>query len=238
MRKPIHAAFALVALAPLAAGAGFFSGVPALLPLACAAPAWIAMVTLLKHRRRGSAVAAMLLWALLVCGSEAWLCALYPERGGNVVLHGPAYWAEMRGWIETGLGRESDPRAFLPQHLLHAGAFAALSLATGSLVSIIFGAVLVGYMSNYVGQMIVLAPAHPILTAILAWHPWSVVRVVSFVILGVFLAEPVVSRLQGSVRPIGRDARWIVAAMMGLLLDVVLKSLLAPHWPALLRSLR
>lgn len=228
----------LVAATPLTAAAGFLLGARWLLPLLTGLPAYAAMAVLLGRGRRLAALRAMLVWALLLGASVTCLSSLWPARAGQVVIHGAEYWSEMSGWLETGQGIESDPARFVPRHALHASLFVALSLATGSLVSIVFGAALMNYMSYYVAQVVLSAPAHPLLAGILAWHPWSVVRVVSFVILGVFLAEPVLSRVQRRPTTIAEGRWWIGIAAGGLVIDIVLKAILAPHWHALLRSLR
>jgi hypothetical protein len=203
------------------------------------APAYAAMVVLLRGAGRTHAVAAMLLWALLLGASMTMLCAAMPERAERVVIHGPAYWEEMSGWLETGKGRESEPGRFIPQHLLHAGVFVLLSLATASFVSIAFGAALMNYMAYYVARVVLLTPAHPVIAGLLGWHPWSVIRIASYVVLGVVLAEPLLVRLRWvSRRGFGSWWRWIAAGGAGLVLDIVLKALLAPHWPGLLRTLR
>jgi len=211
--------------------------VPLLLPVLASAPAYTAMALLLLQERRGAALAAMLLWSLLLGGTMTGLCVLDPVRAERAVLHGPAYWEEMHGWLETGRGRESDPARFLPQHALHAGAFVVLSLVTASLVSVAFGAALMDYMAYYVSRVVLSTPSHPLLAAILGWHPWSIVRIASFVTLGVVLAEPLLRRLTGA--PARRPARSLLAlAVAGLLVDVAMKAALAPHWAQLLRGLR
>jgi hypothetical protein len=69
---------------------------------------------------------------------------------------------------------------------------------------------------------------------LLAWHPWAVIRVISFVAIGVVLSAPLLSRIVKfpfdwhAARPL---AIWAGA---GLVLDVVLKMLLAPTWQRLL----
>ena len=228
----------LIALSPLAAGAGFALGGRFSLPILCAAPAYVAMVILLARERPRSAIAAMLVWAALLGGSMTVLSTLWPERASAAIINGPAYWDEMKIWLDTGVGRESTPAQFLPQHLLHAGLFALLAIATGSALAILFGAVLMNYMAYYVGEVIRLSPEHSWLAGILAWHPWSVIRVAAYVVLGVCLAEPLLSRLRGRPRRLGTLRGWIAAAFAGLVLDAALKALLAPHWHALLRSLQ
>ena len=58
------------------------------------------------------------------------------------------------------------------------------------------GAVLMNYMGHYVGTLAA-ASGRPALTMVLGWHPWAVVRIVSFVALGVILSAPLLARLGG-----------------------------------------
>ena len=89
-------------------------------------------------------------------------------------------------------------------------------------------------MGHYVGTLAA-ASRRAALTLLLGWHPWAVIRVISFVIIGVVLSVPVLSRLGGSRRIDWRDARpLLIVAGAGLLLDVTLKALLAPAWQRLL----
>ena len=95
------------------------------------------------------------------------------------------------------------------------------------------GAALMNYMGHYVGALAVIGK-RPLLTMVLAWHPWAVIRIVSFVTLGVLLSAPLLSKLfafridWAAARPLA------IAAVAGLVLDVVLKALLAPTWQRLL----
>jgi hypothetical protein len=52
------------------------------------------------------------------------------------VILGPPYRDEMFAFIASGQGRESDPARFVPQHLLHAGIFAVVTLASGGLLGL------------------------------------------------------------------------------------------------------
>jgi hypothetical protein len=224
-------------LSPCLAMVGFQLGNPLLLPVFCAAPAYLAMAIYLRAGRRRRALTAMLAWALALGAVMTSMCVSDPARAERVVIHGPAYWEEMHPWLETGQGRESDPARFLPQHALHAAVFIALSLATASTLSVLFGAVLMNYMAYYVSRVVLLTPAHPFAAAVLGWNPWSVVRIIAYVILGVVLAEPLLARLTRTLRPPVSRA-LLGAAAGGLVLDVLLKALLAPHWAGLLRGLR
>jgi hypothetical protein len=139
----------------------------------------------------------------------------------------------MRPWLETGRGPESSPAVFVPQHLLHLAGFVGLAAATGGWGGLVLGAYLLGYMSFYVGMAASLA-SQPLAAAALAWHPWALLRVAAFVLLGVSLSRLMLERMP--------PRAWFAAerrrlALAGLLWggDLLLKGLLAPHWPALLR---
>jgi hypothetical protein len=71
-------------------------------------------------------------------------------------------------------------------------------------------------------------------TLALGWHPWAVIRVISFVMLGVLLSAPLLSRLF-SFRIEWRATRPLfLIAFAGLIVDVAMKALLAPAWQRLL----
>ncbi len=133
----------------------------------------------------------------------------------------------------TGTGAESTPSQFIPQQAGHAVIFSALALATGGVVAMAMGAVLMNYMGHYVGALAA-SSARPMLTMLLAWHPWAVIRVISFVVIGVILSTPLLTRIAGA-RIDWRAARsLLLAAYAGLVVDVVLKALFAPSWQRLL----
>ena len=60
-----------------------------------------------------------------------------------------------------------------------------LGLVTAGTVSLVMGAALMNYMGFYVGDLLhrcAGAPEHG-LAMLIAWNPWSIVRVIAFVIL-------------------------------------------------------
>jgi hypothetical protein len=194
------------------------------------APAYAIMAAVLKRGERRRAVPLMLLWAasMAIFGTLAFLLA--PRDPASLVVHGPSYRDEMFEWIATGAGAESSPRRFIPQHALHLAAFAALSLLTGSTVSVLMGAVLMNYMDYYVASLgRAGAPAWAVV--LLGWQPWAICRVSAFAILGVVLAEPLLSRALRYRYEGSRAARPYVAWAAALLVaDVALKAALAPLW--------
>lgn len=215
---------------------GLLLGVAWLLPLAGALPAWALMAARLRAGRRREAVFLMLGWAALLAVGGTLTFALWPHDPGALVVNGPAYRDEMFSWIRTGVGREGDPRLFLPQHLGHLLLFVATSLASAGLVSMVMGAALMNYMSYYVASL-ARAGVAPATVALFGWQPWALCRVAAFVTLGVVLAEPLLSRLRPYPYAGLRGARvYLAAAAAGILADWLLKALLAPGFGTVLRA--
>ena len=208
---------------------------PFLVPLLNTLASFPFMVAALRRGDVRLAVARMLLWALTMGVAATLLSYARPSQTDALFLRGAAYRAEMFAWVMTGRGAESEPRVFLPQHARDAAMFATVAVLTGGMLAMPMGAALMNYMGHYVGALAAVS-ARPGLTMVLAWHPWAVVRVVSFVILGVLLAMPVLSKLY-AFRVDWRSARPLFAiAIGGLAVDAVMKTLLAPAWQRLLLS--
>jgi hypothetical protein len=179
------------------------------------------------------AVGRMLLWALTMGVVATLMSYARPAQTDALFLRGAAYRTEMFAWVMTGRGAESSPSRFVPQHARDAAIFSALALATGGVLAMPMGAALMNYMGHYVGTLAA-AGRHPVLAMLLGWHPWSVIRIVSFVVLGVVLSAPLLSRVFDfrvdwmAARPL------LIGACAGLVADVVLKTLFAPAWQRLL----
>ncbi len=209
-----------------------------LLPLLNALPAWWVMTKRLRAGDLRGAILLMLVFPLaLALFGTVWL-SLWPTADGLIpaVFNGPEYREEMFAWIRTGVGSEGDWRLFLPMHLTHLVAFAALSLMSGSLISITGGAILTNYMDGYVAS-IHRAGAPLWATVFFGWQPWAICRVAGFCILGVLLAEPVLSRVfRYPAQPWSRTRPWFLIALALILADWVLKAALAPTWGRILKE--
>ncbi|HKQ98239.1 MAG TPA: hypothetical protein VJV75_10220, partial [Candidatus Polarisedimenticolia bacterium] len=209
------------------------SGRNFVLPFLATAVIYPVFAALLLEGRARAATVAALLWAATLSASIIAATAHDPERLAPIVLNGPAYRDEMLPFVATGVGRESDPARFIPQHLLHLAAFIGLALASAGLLGLMLGAVLVGYMSFYVG--VLASGPEPILGSLCGWPPYAVIRVIAYVILGTVLARPLLGRLAGrSLAPIA-TGRWVAIAAALLLADLGVKALVAARWAALLR---
>jgi hypothetical protein len=215
--------------------AGTLIGIPALLPLLNVIPAFPFMVDSLRRGLVGQAVARMLVWAgaLAVCATVASYVA--PVETAGLFIHGDEYRREMFLFVLTGQGAEGDVRQFLPQHAAHAAMFCGLALATGSALAMPLGAFLMNYMGHYVGAL-GSASIHPWRAIALAWVPWSLIRIASFVTLGVVLGGPVLARVFRFEYRLSEQRRWILLAAAGLVLDALLKWALAPSWRLLIKS--
>jgi len=225
--------FAIVAATAFSYAVAWIIGIPLLVPVLNTIASFPFMVQALRSGRLRLAVARMLVWALALGVCATLLSYWQPWRTETLFLRGAPYRAEMFAWVMSGRGAESDPARFLPLHLRDAVMFVALALASGGVLAMMMGAALMNYMGHYVGALAA-ASARPALTMILGWHPWAVVRIVSFVTLGVVLAAPLWSRILG-FRFDWRAARPLMGyAAAGLLVDVVMKWLLAPAWQKLL----
>ena len=208
---------------------GWLLNVPSLVPLFNVAASYPFMILALRRGDLGLAVARTLLWALAMGLCAMLLSYARPAQTDTLFLRGEAYRVEMFRWVMTGTGAESSPSVFIPQQLLQTAVFAVLALATGGALAMPMGAVLMNYMGHYVGSLAA-DSRQPVLTMLLAWHPWSVIRIVSFVVLGVVLSVPLISRMtRFAIDP--RAARAFgIGACAGLVADLVLKALLAPSW--------
>ena len=212
---------------------GWAIGVPALLPMLNTLASFPFMVLALKRGDLRLAVARMLLWALTMGAVATLLSYARPAQTGALFLRGEAYRAEMFAWVMTGQGAESTPSQFIPQQIGHAALFSGLALTTGGVAAMPMGAVLMNYMGHYVGTLAA-SSRRPALTMLIAWHPWAVLRVMSFVVIGVVLSAPLLSRIGTFTVERGTARTLLLWACAGLIVDVVLKTLLAPAWQRLL----
>jgi hypothetical protein len=226
---------AIVGGTALSYAIAFLFGAPALVPFVNVIPAFPFMVASLRRGHTGEAIWRMLIWAAAMGVCATLISYFDTTRAGHLFLGGESYRREMFEFVLTGSGREGDIRAFLPQHAAHAAGFCALAIASGAVLAMPLGALLMNYMSYYAGALAA-SSAHPWMAMPVAWVPWAVVRVASFVTLGVVLAGPVLARVAGFEFRLGDQRRWLLLAAGGLVLDVVLKWWLAPWWRGLIRS--
>jgi hypothetical protein len=204
------------------------------LPVVAPLTMYAAFARRVREARYLEAWGLAVVWAALYSAGVIALTQLAPDVAARAILHGEPYRQEMFGWITTGSGPEVRPAEFVPQHLLHATAFALLSWASGGFLGLVLGAGLLGYMSYFVGSFAA-AAGLPWLGSLAAWVPWSVLRVLAFVLAGTLLARPLLVRARW---PFDRaELRLLGLALAGIVGDLILKLLLAPAYGHFLRSL-
>jgi hypothetical protein len=224
-----------VASAAVGAAAGAALGVPWLYPAVTAAAVFPLYHSLLRAGRWTRCFWLMLLWAFSLSAAVIVLTLLLPERMEASVLRGRAYVDEMFTWISTGEGPEGDIGLFWKIHLRHYLGVAGLSALTGGALALILGSVLMDYMSFYVGHLF-LAGGRPVVIALMGWPIWSVLRVAGFVATAVALGALLYRRLSPDARRTAFPRRLLAAGVLLVLLDALLKHLLAPPWRSALRS--
>ena len=209
--------------------------VPALVPLFNVVPAFPFMVASLRRGRVGEAVWRMAIWAAALAVCATTLSYFDTIDAGRLFVRGETYRLEMFEYLRTGFGPEGNIQQFLPLHLAHAAVFCVLAVATGSLLAMPLGAMMMNYMAYYAGALGA-ASEDPWLAMALAWAPWAIVRVAAFVTLGVVLGGPVLARVFRFDYRLQAHTRWIGVAAAGLVVDVALKWALAPAWREMLRG--
>jgi hypothetical protein len=217
-------------LATSLAGAGGLWALPLLAPLTL----WFPFRERVRERDYLGAWTLGMAWTVLLSAGVILLVLYWPEGARACILHGEEYRREMFGWISTGVARENQPRAFIPQHLLHLAVFLLLTWLSGGYLGLALGAALVGYMSYFVGSYAA-ASGHPLLGPVIAWVPWSVVRVAAFVLLGSLFARPLLAR---RAWPFERwEVRLMALALAGILVDILVKAFFAPSYGVFLRQM-
>jgi hypothetical protein len=217
--------------------AGLLAGVPGIawaLPLLAPATVYRPFAARVREGDTIGAWRIALLWALLLSAGVIALVLAWPGAARTVILHGADYRREMFRWIATGNAPENDWRQFLPRHLFHLVVFVLLTWASGGYLGLAFGTILIGFMSYFVGSFAA-ASGQPLLGALAAWVPWSVLRVLSFVLLGAVFARPLLVRRAWPFGP--RDYQLMALAAAGLVTDVLVKALCAPGYGLLLREM-
>jgi hypothetical protein len=228
---------AIIVVATLASYAlGWVLSIPILVPFLNTLASFPFMVLALKRGDIGRAIVRMLVWAATLGVCATLLSYVRPVETARLFVRAAAYRNEMVAWVLTGRGAESTPSAFIPQQAGQAAVFCALGLASGGTLAMPMGAVLMNDMGHYVGTLAAMS-RRPLLTMVLAWHPWAVIRIASFVAIGVILSAPLLARVFGFRMNWTSAATPLAVAGAGLVTDVALKWLLAPAWQQLLLRL-
>lgn len=207
---------------------------PVLLPLLNTLSALAVLWYYTGYGKPAKALACLLPWAFFLGACMTLWTVMYPELAAEAVWHGTAYRDEMFLWIKTGFGKEGSIALFLPEHALHFVVFILLALATAGAAGLFFGVLLLDYMAFFVGEA-VLQSQDGLLMALMAWVPWSLFRIAGYIVLGVMAAMPLTQLFRHHVLkkkclPFPTWKRYALSGLSLVVLDVLLKWFLAPHW--------
>ncbi len=224
-RRPLGLALIVVPLSL----AGGIPGGRWWLPFWTALLAYPCFLSYLRDGQWGRGLKAMAVWAAGLAGWMILATVTFPERMEAVVWRGAEYRDEMFAWLATGSGAEGDWRQFLPQHLIHVGLFVSAAGLSAGFLGLVMGTLLMNYMAFYVGALLLEAELWPAVL-LLGWPPWAMLRVAAFLAL----AFPVSAwwwrrRLTLPWRS-GTVRRFVQAALILLVTDLVLKYSLAGYW--------
>ena len=202
-------------------------------------PQAIVFARLVRERRGKEAVSSALFWSLALTVSTIAASAVLPEAATKSIWRAGAFRDEMLAWIATGRGAEGSIALFLPRVLTEFALVLALSAVTAGAAALFLGGLLLGYMNGYVGWVVSHADpsASPIVTALIAWPPWSVCRVISFIFAGTAAALWGYPRLLARGAPRVPIRPYLALSVALLLADIGLKWWLAPIWRDLLRGI-
>jgi len=212
---------------------------PLLFALFPVLPAAIVYARAIHARDASRAMVLALAWAVALSIATIAAAIARPDGAVRGIWHAGAYRDEMVRWIATGVGPEGSIRLFLPRVLLEFALVLALSAVTSGLGGLLLGSLLLGYMNGYVGWVASSADPKvgPLAAALIAWPPWSVARVVSFICAGTAAALWGYPRVYARGAPRARVGPLFLAALALLALDIFLKWWLAPIWREWLRAI-
>jgi hypothetical protein len=235
-RFPLPAViFYLIATTPLGFAAGMYIGNKWLLPLISSLLFFPVFVIYLTAKRRRSVFFLSLFWIVMLSLMMILTTLQNPQQMEELTLGGTAYTEGMFNWIKTGEGAEGSPALFLPHHIINLLAFLVATALTGGFGGLLLGTILLNYMNFYVG-MLALNGDNPALLALIGWSPWAVLRVVGFLLLAIALAEPFWNLLGRKKQVMNLRRPYLWSGLGLVVLDIVLKWLLAGSWRDLLLS--
>ncbi len=206
---------------------GFFSGIQLLLPFLITVPSAFVMWRWLLRGKVGTAYAEMLLSCLWMSIPLVLLSVYFPSRAETEILRGADYVKDMQEWLRTGGSIEGTPSLFIPEHLTHMAIIAVASFFSAGFIALFFGAIQMGYMNYYFANLITTSGGDSN-AYLLGWPIWSIIRVLSFVLLAVALAQPVVRRFNWKEIKVRLMFQLIAVAIILEGIDIGLKTVLGP----------
>src|SRR5262249_55945876 len=138
------------------------------------------------------------------------------------------YCSNMFQWIQTGQLPEGSDASVIFFHIKQTVIYGVLAAVSANFLSLLLGAALLNYMNYYVAQLARQSKNSGI-AFLMGWNPWSVIRVVAFLWLGVILSLPLLSRSKFRFSD-------LLPGIAGVILEILLKITLSARWAGKLRT--
>ena len=174
----------------------------------------------------------LLFWAMLQSILVLYFSFRDPAAMANLIWNAEEYTQRMLLWIESGEFPEGSARSVLYVHLKQMLMYCLLAFGSANMLSLMLGSALLNYMNYYVAQL-ASGSRKKLLAFCIGWNPWSIVRVIAFLYLGIVFGAPSLSLFL----PIefSFSAMALIPGILGILFDVAVKILVAPSWSRKLR---
>lgn len=169
----------------------------------------------------------LVLWTLLLSALILWFSRREPERMERLIWRSSEYSDSMMRWIETGELPEGSARQVIFFHLKQTVLYCVLAFLSLNFLALVLGSALLNYMNFYVAQLS-RRSSRAGSALWMGWNPWSVIRVLTFLYLGMVVSAPTMWLLFAI--PWSLSAVLLLPAVAGLLLDLFLKMTLARRW--------
>ena len=215
----------IITLTPVLFGISIILGNRILFLLLCTIPAYGGYLLGLRNSII-SAFAALLIWTFIQSSLVIFSSLRSTGKMAKLIFRSEIYSESMFRWIETGILPEGNSIQVIRTHLQQTLIYCALAFISGNLISLIFGCMLLNYMNFYVSRLAARSKSWK--AFVFGWNPWSVVRVLAFLWLGVVLGAPVASyilKMNVEFRFI-----WLIIGIIGVVIDLILKLTISDNW--------
>ena len=184
------------------------------------APALLGMA---KADRTRAGIGMVLLAYVAHCAITISLAYHLPAVATGLLPDGAEYWAKQQVWIRTGEDPEYVLANWVPAHGQLYVVVVALSYLSLGLLPLVRGFYEVDLMNFYVGRMLAEGDGS-IVSLLVGWHPWSVMRGICYAFVIFELASYSLERMTGRVLSTARrrKQRWALGAFF-FLADCVVK---------------
>ena len=176
----------------------------------------------------------LLWWTVVLSATILWFSYRKPENWKAVIWRSEDYTRSMFRWIETAELPEGHAGKVVLFHLKQTLMFCAVALISANFFGLMLGAALLNYMNFYVASFLRQSMS-PFKALWMAWNPWSVIRVVSFLYLGIVVSTPTLWLLIGV--PWKLSLSLFTPGIAGILADIVLKITMSKQWSGRLREI-